>query len=215
MVRKVPLQELELSIDDLTVPSQLQPLLAEASRRVADFSQKRPDPRSGFVPCGFETVARALQLIQAQQLATGRSFCEWGSGFGVVASVAALMGFDAMGIEIDEQLIEQARQLADDFSVPVDFFQGSFVPPGGEYVAERANGDFFWLESDSDDTYEELGLGPDDFDLIFAYPWPEEETVIDVLFEKFAAHGALLLTYSQFDSVRLRRKISSRSMVDG
>ena len=32
--------------------------------------------------------------------------------------------------------------------------------------------EYFWLVTDADDAYDELGLGPHDFDVVFAYPWP-------------------------------------------
>ena len=52
-----------------------------------------------------------------------------------------------------------------------------------------------------------LGLEVRDFDLIFAYPWPNDEELTASLFERFAAPGALLLTYDETDAVRLRRKV--------
>ena len=36
----------------------------------------------------------------------------------------------------------------------------------------------------------ELGLDPDDFDIVFAYPWPGEEQIIFDLFASHAATGA-------------------------
>ncbi len=56
-----------------------------------------------------------------------------------------------------------------------------------------------------------IGLDPDDFDVVFAYPWPGEERLIESLFEKYAAEEALLLMYNKFNSVRLRRKVGKRS----
>ena len=55
--------------------------------------------------------------------------------------------------------------------------------------------------------HEELDLEPDDFDVVFAYPWPGEEQVIFDLFADTAAVGSLLLTYHGMDGVRLQRKV--------
>jgi hypothetical protein len=66
--------------------------------------------------------------------------------------------------------------------------------------------DFAWMTTDAQAAYEDLGLEPDDFDLIFAYPWPGEEQVIFDLFADCAATGALLLTYHGLEGVRLQRK---------
>ena len=206
----MPLIELELSIEECELSSDAQEFVLEALQRVTEFSQHKPDRMSGFIPCGFKTVAKAIQTIRDQQLSPGRLFCEWGSGFGAIASLATIFGFDASGIEIDPMLVDEARQLASDFNLSPEFIHGSFIPQGGEHHTEYANDDFYWLVTESDSAYEELGLGPDDFDLIFAYPWPGEERVVEGLFEDYAAQGALLLTYNQFDAVRLRRKVSNR-----
>ncbi len=122
-----------------------------------------------------------------------------------------MLEFMACGIEIEKNLVDASRRLADDFGLPVEFVHGSFVPPGSEAYAERAaadnNVESFLLVTDADDAYGELGLGPHDFDVVFAYPWPGEECLIEGLFEKYAAEEALLLTYNQYNSVRLRRKV--------
>ena len=67
--------------------------------------------------------------------------------------------------------------------------------------------DVAWLSTSGPDGYEELHLEPDDFDVIFAYPWPGEEQVIFDLFADCAAVGALLLTYHGQEGVRLQRKV--------
>ena len=68
-------------------------------------------------------------------------------------------------------------------------------------------GDVTWLNTSGPAGYGDLELEPDDFDLIFAYPWPGEEQVIFDLFGKCAAVGALLLTYHGQDGLRLQRKV--------
>ena len=62
--------------------------------------------------------------------------------------------------------------------------------------------DVAWLSTDGPDGYEELELEPDDFDVVFAYPWPGEEQVIFDLFADSAAVGALLLTYHGHEGVQ-------------
>jgi hypothetical protein len=115
-----------------------------------------------------------------------------------------MLDFDACGIEIQPELVDAARELADEFGLPVEFVRGSFIPPGGD--ACLGDGEFAWLTTDEDGSQEELGLGPDAFDVIFAYPWPDEERAVAALFERHAAAGALLLTYHSGEDVRLRRK---------
>ena len=95
------------------------------------------------------------------------------------------------------------------------FVHGSFIPAGAEAYAEKAcveiNAEYFWLVTDADEAYDELGLEPDDFDVVFAYPWPGEECLIESLFEKYAAEESLLLMYNQYNSVDLQRKVGKRS----
>ncbi len=128
--------------------------------------------------------------------------------------MAAMLGFKVCGIEIERDLVDASRRLADEFGLPVEFVHGSFVPPGAEAYAEEAyadnNAEYSWLVTDADDAYDELALDPDDFDVVFAYPWPGEEFLITSLFEKYAADEALLLMYDQFNSVRLLGKVGER-----
>lgn len=168
---------------------------------------------TGFFPSDYVTVYHALLAITQLDLATGSAFCEWGSGLGVVTNLAEMQGWQACGIEINRDLVDEAIELAEAFDSHAEFVHGSFVPRGCEARAEKAyaatDEGVAWLSTEADDAYDDLGLDPDDFDLIFAYPWPGEENVIDELFDYCAARGALLLTYGQQNSVRLHRKVKS------
>ncbi|WP_298867982.1 hypothetical protein [uncultured Gimesia sp.] len=210
----MPLVEIEISNNDSILPDEIVAFLHEADLRVSQFLQASPRRATGFVPSDFKTVYHALQAITDANLASGNSLCEWGSGFGVVASLASMLEFMACGIEIEQDLVDASRSLADDFSLPVEFVQGSFIPSGGESCVEEAyadnNAEFSWLITDADDGYEELELNPEDFDVVFAYPWPGEEYLITSLFEKYAAEGALLLTYNSLESVSLQRKLNEQ-----
>ncbi len=211
----MPLVDIEISINGSVLPDDVVAFLREADLRVSQFVRNSPVRVTGFVPSDFVAVYHALRAITEANLAPGTSLCEWGSGFGVVASLAAMLEFRVCGIEIERDLVDASRRLADDFGLPVQFVHGSFVPPGAEAYAEEAHADnsaeHFWLVTDADDAYDELGLDPDDFDVVFAYPWPGEECLIESLFEKYAAEEALLLLYNQYDSVRLRRKVAKRT----
>ncbi len=210
----MPLVDTEFSVNGSVLPDDVVAFLCEADLRVSQFVRNSPIRVTGFVPSDFVTVYHALRAITELNLAPGDSFCEWGSGFGVVASLAAMLEFKVCGIEIERDLVDASRRLADDFGLPVQFVHGSFVPSGAESFAEEAYADtigkYSWLVTDADVAYDELGLDPNDFDVVFAYPWPGEECLIESLFEKYAAEEALLLLYNQYDSVRLRRKVGKR-----
>ena len=209
------LVDVEISIRESVLPDEVLVFLREADQRVNQFVRNVQLHVIGFVPSDFVTVYRALRTIVQTNLAPGNAFCEWGSGFGVVASLASMLELDTCGIEIDRGLVDDSRKLADDFGLSVELIHGSFIPRGGEADVERAfaahGTDASWLVTDADNAYDELGLEPDDFDLVFAYPWPGEEGLIAGLFEKYGAEGALLLTYNQFDYMRLQRKVGKRA----
>ena len=203
----MPLIELDLPETEVPLPRDVRSFLREAGRRIERFRTEVHVP--GFVPSDYAHVYAVLRAVEEADLAPGRLFCEWGSGFGVVACLAAMLGFDAFGIEVEGELIEEARRLADDSELSVEFIHGSFIPAGDEVLEEDLDG-FSWLTTTADSVPDELGLAPDDFDLIFAYPWPDEQRVIGDLFEHHARPGALLLTYHSTDEMILRRKKAGR-----
>lgn len=206
----MPLVEIEISNQTAVLPDAFIDFLSEAEARIRCYLESSPGAATGFVPSHFERVYHALKTITNENLACGPSLCEWGSGFGVVASLAAMLGNVAYGIEIEPELVEASRRLADDFGLPVEFVQGSFIPVGAEALAEEAyldnNSVFSWLINDAEDGYKELQRGLNEFDIIFAYPWPGEDYLFTSLFEKYAAEGALLLTYDYPQTIRLLRK---------
>jgi hypothetical protein len=203
----MPLVDLEIPVKDETVPADVYEFLRIADRRIQEFLSAHADqPVAGFVQSDFVRVYHALRAIKEGHLAAGETFCEWGSGFGVAACLAARLGFDASGIEIDAELVDSAEQLADDFEISVTFAHGTFVPPDGERFTDSEE-DLAWLQAGGACGYESLGVELDELDVIFAYPWPGEASVISHVFEHFAADGALLLTYHGYDDMRLRRKV--------
>lgn len=203
------LKSLTISIPRRPIPRPVGKFLRDADDRVSDYLEHGRARASGFVPCDFVAAWHTLQAIVDRNLAAGPMFCEWGSGFGVVACLASLLGFESYGIEIEERLIEESRDLAETHGLPVEFALGSFVPEGSAQVLdEEFSNESFWLNDTADPAYDELELWPEDFDIVFAYPWPNEETAIDRMFDRTAGTGALLLTYSQLDEVRIKRKIS-------
>jgi hypothetical protein len=186
-------------------------MLLEADRRIDDFTHRRRGPLiHGFVPSDFRMVDACLRWIVERQLSAGQAFCEWGSGFGVITLLAALHDFDACGIEVEQLLVDEARQLAEDFDIAAQFGHGSAIPPGKEKL-EKFLVEQSLVDTDSPDAYDELGLEIDDFDLIFVFPWPGEEPFWETLFDQSAADGALLLTYHGLNDLRLQRRSASRT----
>jgi hypothetical protein len=185
------------------IPTHIRAFLREAGRRIRGYQCRQRN--SAFVPSNFGGAYGILQHLAAQAAAAGTLFCEWGSGFGVVSCLAALLEFDAYGIEVDSTLVHASRRLAADFALPVEFVQGSFIP-AGDRLSMRAAGSFAWLTTTEAPAQEELGVATEDFGIIFAYPWPDEERALGQLFERHAGAGALLVTHHGGEDFRLRRK---------
>ncbi|MFK7788778.1 MAG: hypothetical protein AB8C95_04690 [Phycisphaeraceae bacterium] len=207
------LQEIEFDWVTQPEPDQsAQSFIDDAQDRIERFIRARQnsEPIPSFVACDFVMVNRALSAIVDERLAPGPVFCEWGAGFAVAAGLAAMQGMGAYAIEIHRDLVEQAEYLLRDHSIPVELAQGSLVPEDGDEIVDEL-AQQAWLLTGEHPAYDELGIDVSDIDLIFAYPWPGEEGLIEALFDAFAAEGALLLTYHGMNDLKLQRKIQDDS----
>ncbi|HEX5272283.1 MAG TPA: class I SAM-dependent methyltransferase [Gemmataceae bacterium] len=199
--------DLDLPVRAAPLPADVRAFLDEAGRRIERFQRDGGVP--AFVPSDYPGAYHVLLALAESAAAPGGLFCEWGSGFGVVACLAAMLDFDARGIEIDPALVDEARRLAADFDLPAEFVRGSFIPPGSERTVGRDD-QFAWLTTSAGGPEEEWDLGPADFDVVFAFPWPDEARVIATLFDRHAAPGAVLVTYHEAADFRVRRKAARR-----
>lgn len=201
------LKTLPFDPPSLALPERIVQLLNDADTRIDDFQfEHRDTPVAAFVPSDFVLAYQSLASIASLNLAPGRRFVEWGSGVGVVTCLAASLGFDAVGIEIEDDLVQVSRELADDHGIATEFCSGSFVPPD-EIDLFDLSGDFNWVRTDAVSAYEELDLEPDDFDVVYCYPWPGEEALSEQLFAECGATGALLLSFHGRDGMKLRRRV--------
>jgi hypothetical protein len=202
----LPLTDVDLLIGTTPLPRDVRSFLRDAQRRIERYRESCGV--AAFVPSDYERAYHVLRALSAANLTPGNLFCEWGSGFGVVACLASLLDFDACGIEIEEELVELAQQLADDYGLPVEFSHGSFVPRAA-HTALVAGREFSWLATEPASPRAEFQA--DDFDVIFAYPWPDEECLTATLFARYAAPGAVLVTYHGVEDFRVRRKTRLKS----
>lgn len=172
--------------------------------RMDRYLREHAGVRDGFVSTDLEAVTELLTAIHDEGIAPGPRFCEWGSAMGGVTGVASFTGFDAVGIERQPGLVEEARALAEEHRLDVRYACGTFVPEGCEAITEAS--DYAWWDGSAPSGYDELEAEPNDFDLVYAYPWPWEESIIDTLFVTTAAPGALLVTNHGASGFRLARK---------
>ena len=150
-----------------------------------------------FVPANYDVVRAALLPLRAP----GRRWLEWGSAIGTLTVMAALMGFDACGIELDAALVDTARDLAARHGAEARFVAGSFLPTGYEWRApdgERRTGTLGVGPSG----YLQLGRALDEFDIVFGYPWPGEAPLMCDLMQRYGRPNAVLLLYDDQLGVR-------------
>jgi hypothetical protein len=161
--------------------------------------------RGAFVGSELPTVNRALSRVKAEGLTRGPVFCEWGSGLGGVCGVAALNGFTALGIEIHREFVDSARALAENLNLPMVFAEGTYLLPGDEDLVGA--GTIHTERTFDGCAWDELDLAPADCDVVFAYPWPGEEAIVEGTFARHASAEALLMTFHGFDRVLVQRKL--------
>lgn len=127
-----------------------------------------------FEPADGKTTWHLLNSV-VQQITPDRKpvFCEWGSGLGQATLLASLIGLPATGIEIEEELVEIARDLSLEHAIPATFIHGSIYPPDNPAPL----------------------IDYTEIDLFFAYPWPGEIARMIELFKQVAGNGAILVCY--------------------
>ena len=190
-------------VGDQVSPSGGEGLLAEFRElwRVADDLWTEGEADAAFrayVSADYEEVYRWLVRLRG----TTTSFLEWGSGLGVVTMMASRLGFDAWGIEAEEELVQHSWDLASRFAPNAQFAQGSFVPD--EFEWNPAAGDESINTSlDLADAYDQLGMELLDFELVYAYPWPTEHPLLHHILKEFGCDNVALLTYDAREGAAL------------
>jgi hypothetical protein len=153
-----------------------------------------------FVPADYARMLRLLLELRAP----GLRFLEWGSATGVITIMADLLGFEAYGIELDPELVEIARALAERFGSGARFAAGSFIPPGYRWTPRTGDGRTGTIGTGVSG-YAALGHALDDFDLVYAYPWDGEEPLMHDLLCARGRPGARLVLAGGAEGVRVYR----------
>ena len=193
-------------------------LIATCSRGWERFFADHDDHQAPrFVPSVPERGLAVLEEIPRCQLPPTRVFCEWGSGFGTATCLAALLGYEVYGLEIDAELVRRSRASARRLRIPVTMLCTSLLPAG---YAAYAGGDGTALGApasarDHPDPaeargplhYDGMEIAIANIGLFFAYPWPEERALMRQLFEAVAWEGALLVVYHTDTDIRVLRKV--------
>ena len=159
-----------------------------------------------FVAAEYEDVLPALISVRAP----GRRFLEWGSATGVITIMADLLGFEAYGIELDVDLVGEARGLADAWGSGARFAAGSLLPTGYRFRGRR-EGEHLGTIGEGTSGYLELGHPLEDFDVVYGFPWSGEEAMMLDLMRCYGRSDALLLLNTGDDGMTMYR--GGRSMV--
>jgi hypothetical protein len=212
------IEEIEMEVLVGGVSDKVARLIETCSRGWERFFADHDDyqaPR--FVPSVPEIVFAALEEVTNRNLPPNRVFCEWGSGFGTATCMAALLGYEAYGIEIEEDLVRRSRAIAQRLAIPVEIICTSMFPQG--YDSYSGVGGAEWVTpesfSDPDDEvrrplrYDGMAIDVAEVGLFFAYPWPEERELIQELFDAVAAEGAILVAYHTDKEVCVFRKVAA------
>ena len=168
---------------ELPVPRFVDCFIRDAEDRAEEYGAR---PGNGlFFPGDYRYAFQILQwLLRTKAAAKGASFLEWGSGQGMVTILAALLGFDAAGVEIDEALVKESRELAGRYGVLARFEHGSYDPntSGMKVFTAKKRA------------------------VVYVYPWPGEEPFFLRLFDETAPAGAHLLMCLGPEDIRVYRK---------
>jgi hypothetical protein len=212
------LEVITLEGPEARVPDRVARLIETCSRGWEHFfadNDGHQAPR--FVPSVPERVFAVLEEVTTRNLPPNRIFCEWGSGFGTATCMASLLGYEAYGLEIEEELVWRSRAVARRLGIPVEILCASILPKGyavcsgvdGAALVTPALGR---KHNDHDEDrgplrYKGMAIDIADIGLFFAYPWPEEQALMRQLFDAVAMAGAMLVVYHTDQDIRVFRKV--------
>lgn len=213
---RMPLQEIPLRLEKKPLPAQVSELIEEADRRLDDLfetNRNRRVPR--FLPSDPILLYHVLKHLTDHDIPPGRVFLEWGSGFGVGACLASLLGYTSHGIEIEPDLVEAAQTLARDLNIEVENICTSYFPEGFSSYPGQGGAELMVPENESvwDDSpilippYEGMDYEVEEIDLFYIYPWPGEQELMHSLFDAVAAEGAILIAYYGDQDIAVYRKV--------
>ncbi len=178
--------EVPFEAGEADVPRYVDCYIQDAERRAEGYP---PDMGGGRFAAGDYRYAFQvlLWLLRTKRIARGARFLEWGSGQGMVAILAQLLGMEATGVELDPRLVAESRELAARFDTLARFVHGTYDP-------ESQDPDLDLVDAEGRAA-------------VYVYPWPGEEAFFLRLFEDTADDGAFLLMCLGPEDIRLYRKL--------
>lgn len=185
-----------MSHDEDLLLKEMHQLWAEADDIWVEYQEQ--DGFGGFVSADYVAVYEALVRLRDRV----DTVLEWGSGLGVVTIMASRLGFEAYGIEVEPVLVEHAEELSRQYAPEAQFAVGSFIPDDYQWGEELA-GNPSRTETDSRAAYDDLDMQPHDFDLVYAYPWPDEHGLYLDILRNHARENTLFLCYDAREGISI------------
>ncbi len=193
------------SIAEFNVPTDVEKRLDRARRRIQAFQDRWDRPQmEQFVAADYVHVYQTLRWLNENQFTIGKRFLEWGCGFAIVSAIADSLGWDAIGIEAENDLLTEGRKTIVEWDSAAELIHGNFLPPGAEALADDPM--LPSLGHPVSCGYRQLGMDLDDFAIVYAYPWPGEDKFHEAVFDCYAARGAMLVLFCGPNDIRLWRK---------
>ncbi|MEE2639342.1 MAG: hypothetical protein VX768_01835 [Planctomycetota bacterium] len=208
------LERMQLQLDESALPEAARRIITSGRQAIEAFQAvSHTDPVPGFHPGDFEEAWRWLVAVSGQlDHRSSPRCCEWGSGFAVVSALASLVGFQCTAIESDRRLFKASARWLHGLGAELEHLQGSFIPAdfSSSWKESQAAAEMgsmsLWLDLEARFALEGKEEANAIFDLVYAYPWPGEETFVFELFDFSARRGAWLLTFHGAADFRLHRK---------
>ncbi len=205
------IKQIDYEAESPEVPKPFASLIQDADDRWEKFwAQKLNKRYPRYVASEPAQVYAALKYVRDEGLALGERFIEWGSGFGVATNLAAQLGFEATGIELEDGLVEIAESLAKKHQTGAKFITATYVPEGYISYDHVGGSDIVPDESFGHQAYppryDGMDIGLDEIDVFFVYPWPGEQEMMLKLFESVASEDAILIAYYGDGEICIYRK---------
>ena len=205
------IKQIDYEAESPEVPDSFASLIQDADDRWDKFwAQKLNKRYPRYVASEPSQVYAALKHVRDEGLAPGERFIEWGSGFGVATSLAAQLGFEATGIELEDGLVEIAESLAEKHQTGAEFIATTYIPEGYISYDHVGGSDIVPDESfghhPEPPRYEGMDIGLDEIDVFFVYPWPGEQEMMLKLFQSVASEDAILIAYYGDQEICIYRK---------
>lgn len=179
-------------------PEQLERFISDSESRVQAFWDCWPESdTSRFTRCDYRLVWDVLDQLTEKGPPAGTgiektpSLCEWGCGFGVVAGIARMLGWESVGIEAERDVVLAARKHLMAWKLEVPIWHANCLPASVPIPENYPP-----LPADLPTAaYQRYGRPLESFSTVFVYPWPGLAGYFKQAFAALAAPGARLILF--------------------